>query len=485
MPDRWRPPPSPPRVHTRSRISKGRPVVAPPVRAALATDRTSDRMSDRDRDRLSDRMSDRVADRHRQDRDHSRGAERPPTKPDPPRSLPIVVPWLACATSARTCSPEELEYLSTLPEPRRAEFMRLLKAGADTRVPLRMRVLESNAPNKHEMLRRLRDSHVDPKLLQYCESVLRLPLGRGAERERPADMPAFLGRARAVMDEEIYGQNAVKDETIRALCSWALRPAAAASPMVIGLVGPPGVGKTSYAKAMGRILQRPTHFVSLGGMNDISVLLGHSFAYASSTYGQMAACLMECGCDDPVIVFDEVDKLSGDARAQEILAFLIHLTDPCSNGAIRDRYLMLDDVTLDFSRATLIFTMNDTASVSPVLLDRLTMVRMAAPSLQEKQVIASKFLVPRELSRLGVSDALTFDREAVNVLVTMHAREPGVRGLNRSIRRVVETLAVTNAGGADMLRTVHVSGPSTQVTCALAKKIVGHEAAPCELTMYA
>lgn len=363
-------------------------------------------------------------------------------------------------------SREERTYLAQLSDAERTALVHQLDSHRPASVPLRFRVARSGLPNKAELLHKLSNGCDNAKFENYVESALRLPIGVYDAPPDAEDVPAFLCSARETMDAEIYGQPALKDQTVRALCSWVTN--AAAGSVVLGLEGPPGVGKTSYAKALGKIMGRPLRCVDLGGLNDVSVLTGHSYSYESSKYGQLAQCLMDCASASPIIVFDEVDKLGDSARAREIEALLIHLTDPTTNADIHDRYFQ--NIPLDFSQACLVFTMNDSRRVSPILLDRLTMVRMETPSRADKAEIARQFLIPRELGRLR-SD-LEFDEAAVRQLVAEHSgHEAGVRNLARAIRSVVETLNVARRGAGGALTTVAFAPGQTGST--VSAKLVG------------
>ena len=366
-------------------------------------------------------------------------------------------------------SREERAYLERLPDVERAALLQQLDSHRPTVVPLRFRVARSALPNKAELMQKLSNGCDNAKFENYVESALRLPIGKYDAPQSAEDVPTYLRNARAIMDAEIYGQSALKDQTVRALCSWATN--ALAGSVVLGLEGPPGVGKTSYAKALGKIMGRPLCCVDLGGLNDVSVLTGHSYSYESSKYGQLAQCLMDCGSSSPIIVFDEVDKLGDSPRAREIEALLIHLTDPSTSASIHDRYFQ--NIPLDFSRACLVFTMNNSRRVSPILLDRLTMVQMETPSRSDKTEIARRFLIPRELKRLH-SD-LEFDDEAVRQLVHEHSgHEAGVRNLARAIRSVVETLNVARRGAGETLSTVTLSSDQTgsTVSATLVNKVL-------------
>ena len=390
-------------------------------------------------------------------------------------------------------SREERAYLADLPRREREELLRDLDAGrAEPPTPLRFRVARSALPqhSKAELMRRLKSGCEGGKLEHMCELALKLPFGRssgggegerggGREKGKGGDLGAFLSNARATMDAEIYGQDELKDHTVRALCSWATRDDCAG--LALGLEGPAGVGKTSYARALGRIMGRPLCMISLGGMNDVAVLSGHSYTYESSTHGQLAQCLMDCGTNAPVVVLDEVDKLGDSVRARDIESLLIHLADPAANSEIRDRYFHPAQIALDFSRACFVFTMNDARRVSPILLDRLTMVRMEAPTPEDKAEIAKRYLIPRELGRLECA-GLEFDEEAVRALVREHSsREAGVRQLARAVRRLVETLNVVRRGGARALQGVSAGEEEeATVSCATVERLLDRKKASNE-----
>lgn len=373
----------------------------------------------------------------------------------------------------------ETMYLSNLSEAERDELIKKVHMHRPVTVPLLFRVAESNLPNKGELVERLRLGCEGPKFENYVENALRLPFGVCDHPPDADDLPSFLHNAVKIMDEEIYGQKGLKDETIKALCGWATNPDRGS--FVLGIEGPPGVGKTCFAKALGRIMGRSICSVDLGGLTDVSVLTGHSYSYESSRYGELAQCLIKAKSCSPIIVLDEVDKLGDSVRAQEVVSLLIHLTDPSSNADIQDRYFQAHNLSLDFSKACFVFTMNDRTRVSSILLDRLTMVRMKTPTVADKIQIARQFLIPREVQRLGCGD-LRFDAEAIaEVIRSYSSDESGVRDLSRAFRSIVETLNVARRGGSQTLRTVELDGKfspdSNTVSSSLVEQIL-HERRP-------
>lgn len=381
-------------------------------------------------------------------------------------------PTDCCA--APVMSSEERKYLAQQKPERRLAIMNAMnETTLSARVPLRFRLIDApgiSSDTKADWLRRLQGATGSDKTSQLVEAALRLPLDVYDRMPVIRSMPDFLAATRAKLDEELFGQDALKDEVVRAVCSWASHPSAGG--IALALEGPPGVGKTCVARALGRVTNRRTYTIPLGGLNDVSVLLGHSFTYESSTPGMLAECLMACGSSSPIIVFDEVDKIENTARAQEIIALLIHLTDPCSNHDIRDRYFQ--NLPLDFSRASFVFTMNHPDRVSPVLLDRLQRIRMQAPSKAEKVHIAQQFLIPREVARLGTTVDVS-ESTVREIVENYSASEPGVRGLARAIRRLVETYNLALRGGIETLRTIKLSGDKkiTALTSDVVRSILG------------
>jgi ATP-dependent Lon protease len=165
----------------------------------------------------------------------------------------------------------------------------------------------------------------------------------------------------------------------------------------IGLVGPPGIAKTSIARALSSVIGIPMVSINLGGSSDSSEILGHSFTYEGSQMGRIARGIIESGVMNPIFLFDEIDKIAEDRRG--IADTLIHITDQTQNTTITDRYF--DPLPFDLSRSLMIFTMNDTRLVNPILLNRMTIVRMTGYDKKEKLTILKQFTFPKFLQAFG------------------------------------------------------------------------------------
>ena len=273
-------------------------------------------------------------------------------------------------------------------------------------VPLRFRILNSGMPmaNVQAVLHRVASSSDRDKATQYVHNLLRIPFGKYCElgvgpTDSAADVSAFLKAARATMDQKVYGMESVKTLFMTTLAKWATHPSARG--LVIGLKGPTGVGKTTLVKdGLGKALGMPSSFIALGSANDSSYLDGHSFTYEGSVCGQIAESLMTCGVMNPILCFDELDKVAENSRGAEIYNTLIHLTDQTQNMNYCDKYFG-GNVQLDLSRCILVFTYNESTFINPILKNRMIEICIPDYAADEKRHILQEFVVPRALEEFG------------------------------------------------------------------------------------
>jgi ATP-dependent Lon protease len=205
---------------------------------------------------------------------------------------------------------------------------------------------------------------------------------------------------------------------------------------VIALKGPMGVGKTSFAKhGVADALKRPFEFFSLGGAADAANLVGHAYTYEGSTWGRVVDSLIAARCMNPVMYFDELDKVSTTPQGEEIVSMLIHMTDRSQNTQFHDRYFA--GVDFDLSQCLFVFSFNDESKVHPILKDRMQVIHCGGYTADEKRVILTQYVWPQILQRINLGD-LTITDEAIKYLISEYSKdEEGVRTLIRAVESLV------------------------------------------------
>ena len=297
----------------------------------------------------------------------------------------------------------ERDYVRSLKRRDRNEVVRLLSCEKRARstVPLRIQVLQSSLPDdvKMRIFDEIRTAGCEEKYVTWVRRALELPLGRSCATPYPKYMnvPDCVARASRAMEAHVTGHTTAKAEVLKLLCQSRVG-GTGASGYAIGLEGPPGCGKTHFVRtAVAAALGRPLVTIPLGGATDLSYLLGSVYTYEGSRHGRLAMALIEAGCENPIVYFDELDKVSNTDKGAEIVSTLIHLCDPSANTALRDRYF--HGIDLDFSKCTFLFSYNSAAKISPILLDRIKRVAMPAPSDAERADIVRAHILPRAQAR--------------------------------------------------------------------------------------
>jgi ATP-dependent Lon protease len=279
-------------------------------------------------------------------------------------------------------------------------------------------------------------SHEHQVIRGYIELVLELPWN--VESETRVDLAA----ARSILDVDHFGLTDVKERIAEQLAVLALNPTSHAP--ILCFVGPPGVGKTSLGQSIARALGRKFERMSLGGVHDEAELRGHRRTYVGALPGRILQAIRRAGTRNPLVMLDEVDKLGRDFRGDPAAA-LLEILDPEQNHQFRDNYL---EIPFDLSHVMFITTANATESIPAPLLDRMEVIRLAGYSEEEKEQIATRYLLPRQLARGGVgAERFVLGEGVFRELVRRYTREAGVRQLERSIARLVRKAAVQFAEG--------------------------------------
>ncbi|MFQ3594031.1 MAG: endopeptidase La, partial [Gemmataceae bacterium] len=318
--------------------------------------------------------------------------------------------------------------------PEKAETEELRRRLDEADLPENVR---KEAQRELKRLERLPPASPDHQVIRsYLELVLELPWKKSTTDV--IDLP----RTRAILDEDHYGLNEVKERILEDLAVLKLNPEARAP--ILLLVGPPGVGKTSLGQSIARAMGRQFERFSLGGLHDESELRGHRRTYIGAMAGRLIQAMRRAGVNNPVLMLDEVDKLGRDHRGDPASA-LLEILDPAQNNTFRDNYL---DLPFDLSKVFFILTANTLETIPRPLLDRMEIIRVSGYSEEEKEQIAQRYLLPRQRKHAGLTpEQLILAPETLKQVIARYTREAGVRELERQIGRIARKVALRIAEG--------------------------------------
>jgi ATP-dependent Lon protease len=309
----------------------------------------------------------------------------------------------------------------------------------------RERLAKAGMPKEVEeeverQIRKLERMHPDAAeattVRNYLDTITMLPWNKFSEESLD------LVRAQHILDEDHFGLEKVKERIVEALAVRKLKPHARGP--ILCLVGPPGVGKTSLGRSIARATNREFQRLSLGGIHDESEIRGHRRTYIGAMPGRIIQAIQQAGTRNPVIMLDEIDKVSSDFRGDPSSA-LLEVLDPEQNFSFRDNYL---GVPFDLSAVMFMTTANVLYSIQPALRDRMETISLSGYTELEKLEIARRHLVPRQMEANGITGRnLSLSRSALQMLVTQYTAEAGLRQLERELGSICRKVARRVAEG--------------------------------------
>lgn len=256
----------------------------------------------------------------------------------------------------------------------------------------------------------------------YLDTVLDLPWGKYTKAKLSME------KAEAVLEKDHYGLKKVKERILEFLAVHMLNPEIKGQ--IICLAGPPGIGKTSIAKSIAKAMGRKYARVSLGGVRDEADIRGHRKTYVGAMPGRIITAISQAGSANPLILFDEIDKLCSDIKGDPSSAML-EVLDAEQNNAFRDHFI---EVPFDLSKAVFITTANNVGAIPAPLLDRMEVIELPSYTAEEKFHIAKEHLIPKQLKEHGLkASQLKISDDAIDELIQYYTKEAGVRSLERSI----------------------------------------------------
>ena len=319
--------------------------------------------------------------------------------------------------------------------------------------PYRLTLLESDIPvhlkmialNKIASLR-----YMDPgngeyyKIKNWVDTFMQIPFNTYKSLPISIDngideCNSYMENAKSILDTAVYGMNDAKLQIMQMVGQWISNPKAIGN--AIAIKGPMGTGKTTLVKeGISKILNRDFAFIALGGATDSSFLEGHSYTYEGSTWGKIVDILVKTKSMNPVIYFDELDKISDTPKGEEIAGILTHLTDTSQNSQFHDKYF--SEIDFDLSKCLFIFSYNDESKVNPILLDRMYKIQTAGYEKKDKRIISNDYLIPTIIRQVNFkNEDIIIPDETIDYIVETYTNdEKGVRNLKRCLEIIYTKL---------------------------------------------
>ena len=275
------------------------------------------------------------------------------------------------------------------------------------------------------------------KLKNWVDTFMRIPFNQIStlpvtKEDSSEKIHEFMDKSQKILDEAVYGMKDAKIQFMQMVAQWVANPNSIGN--AIAIKGPMGTGKTTLIKyGVSKLLNREFAFIPLGGATDSSYLEGHSYTYEGSTYGKIVDILIQCKSSNPVIYFDELDKVSDSPKGEEIIGILTHLTDTTQNDKFHDRYF--SEIDFNLSKCLFIFSYNDESKINPILKDRMYNIETKGYDSNEKVIISNNYLIPKLENELNMDkNSVQLNENIIKYIIDTYTNEEkGVRNLKRCL----------------------------------------------------
>jgi len=292
--------------------------------------------------------------------------------------------------------------------------------------------------DKHDNIQKMNGSDYT-KGINWLKSVSNIPYGVNKSLNITKDdssekIKEYFKDIKAKLDESIYGLEEVKQEILEFVARKISNPESKGH--VLALYGEAGVGKSKILKTLSQALNLPFYQINFGGLNDVSILTGHSETYIGSKPGKIVEILQKSNCMNPIIYFDEIDKVS-ENKAVEIYGILTHLLDEEQNSHFQDNYL--SNINIDLSKVFFVLAFNDITKIDKIVCDRLKVIYIDPPNLEDKITICSEKMIPEILNNVKIKNDLNIiiDKQVIEyIIVNKTQKEKGVRQLRKNIEKI-------------------------------------------------
>ena len=358
-----------------------------------------------------------------------------------------------------------LDYFHTLDKDTKIKYLKDIRKVYKTNaanVPLKFKVLNSDmdiytksiAINNLDKLAEMDISTGEyNKMDQWINGLIKLPFGKSvplpvSNKDSFDKKRDYIKETLDNMNNAIYGHVEAKTHILQVIGKWIRNPDSLGN--VLAIQGPMGNGKTTLIKnGIAKSLNRPFEFVALGGASDSAFFEGHSYTYEGSRWGRIVDILHKCESMNPIICFDELDKVSETAKGDEIINMLIHMTDSSQNSKFQDNYF--PGIDIDLSKVLFIFSFNDESKINRILKDRMYVIRTKGYNIKDKLQIAHNYLLPDILTTFGYTkEEIIFTDEILTEIVKQYTGgEEGVRNLKRCIENIISTLNIYHLTKSD------------------------------------